>query len=133
MKLLHSVTVVACLVQKTGSQRKASLHRPRPNEAREGKRSPQASRGGQALRELAKGSLVPGHAVAREGSDSPLRWGRRVMISLTDRYWSRGERASVVPPISELWEVGERAGSTCAIEVKGLRRRPRTVGGRPRP
>ena len=40
---------------------------------------------------------------------------------------------SWVLPSSELQEAGERAGSTCAIEVEGLKRRPPTVGGRPKP
>ena len=40
---------------------------------------------------------------------------------------------SWVLPSSGLQEAGERAGSTCAIEVEGLKRRPPTVGGRPKP
>ena len=36
---------------------------------------------------------------------------------------------AMVLPSSGLQEAGERAGSTCAIEVEGLKRRPPTVGG----
>ena len=34
---------------------------------------------------------------------------------------------------TDLLEAGERAGSACAIGVEGLRHRPPTVEGRPRP
>ena len=40
---------------------------------------------------------------------------------------------SWVLPSSGLQEAGKRPGSTCAIEVDGLKRRPPTVGGRPKP
>ena len=40
---------------------------------------------------------------------------------------------SWVLPSCGLQEAGERPGSTCAIEVEGLKRRPPTVGGRPKP
>ena len=30
-------------------------------------------------------------------------------------------------------EAGERPGSTCSIDVEGLKRRPATVRGRPKP
>ena len=51
---------------------------------------------------------------------------------------SRGERVPVpgplwVLPTSGLQEAGKRPGSTFAIEVEGLKRRPPSVGERPRP
>ena len=52
---------------------------------------------------------------------------------MRDQYWSRGERVPVpgpswALPIPMLWEAGERPGSACAIEVKGLKRRPQHRG-----
>ena len=47
-----------------------------------------------------------------------------------DQYWSPGKPA---PVPSWLQEAGKRPGSTFAIEVEGLKRRPPSVGGRPRP
>ena len=64
--------------------------------------------------------------------------GLGYLLYYKDQYWSRGERVPVpcpswVLPTSGLQEAGKRPGSTFAIEVEGLKRRPPSVGGRPRP
>ena len=73
---------------------------------------------------------------SRGGSGAVLAWGPWVLSP--DQYWSPREPAPVpgpswVPPTSGLQEAGKRPGSTFAIAVEGLKRRPRSVGGRPRP
>ena len=65
-------------------------------------------------------------------------WGLGYTLYWGDQYWSPGEPAPVpgpswVLPSSWLQEAGKRPGSTFAIEVEGLKRRPPSVGGRPRP
>ena len=42
---------------------------------------------------------------------------------------TRGLGPSWALPTPMLWEAGERPGSACVMEVKGLKRRPPTWGG----
>ena len=51
------------------------------------------------------------------------------MTFFRDQYWSRGELFQVpglswVLPYPGCEKAGERAGSTCAIDVEGFKRRP---------
>ena len=77
---------------------------------------------------LARGPR-PGHGAAR-GPGPP--WAGALGVQGRAARNLARYRSMRVLPTSELWEAGERAGSTCAIDVE-LRRRSPNVGGWARP
>ena len=78
------------------------------------------------------GGARGGGRQARKASGSPPRTGpflEGVQGFVARRTCFGG--GTVAPMACE--EAGRRIGSLCAIEVKGLKRRPPTAGGRPMP